>query len=169
MIDTSYVVGWSGGVKAPEGRLFAPVRADFVGAHRRQRRCLADCRLPNPAGDDRITCVKYAPSYDSLHASCHAPIARGSVMTEIVLAITNKDGLHARPAKDFINKVREFKSKVTIQNLSRPDSKEVAVTPVGLLNIAARQGHQIRIRADGIDAAEAIAALKQLVESNFGE
>ena len=90
-------------------------------------------------------------------------------MTEIVLAITNKDGLHARPAKDFINKVREFKSKVTIQNLSRPDSKEVAVTPVGLLNIAARQGHQIRIRADGIDAAEAIAALKQLVESNFGE
>ena len=90
-------------------------------------------------------------------------------MTEIVLAITNTDGLHARPAKDFINKVREFKSKVTIQNLSRPDSKEVAVTPVGLLNIAARQGHQIRIRADGIDAAEAIAALKQLVESNFGE
>jgi phosphocarrier protein len=90
-------------------------------------------------------------------------------MTEIVLTITNKDGLHARPAKDFINKVREFKSKVTIQNLSRPDSKEVAVTPVGLLNIAARQGHQIRIRADGTDALEAIAALKQLVESNFGE
>jgi phosphocarrier protein len=90
-------------------------------------------------------------------------------MTEIVLTITNKDGLHARPAKDFINKVREFKSKVTIQNLSRPDSKEVAVTPVGLLNIAARQGHQIRIRADGADAAEAISALKQLVESNFGE
>jgi phosphotransferase system HPr (HPr) family protein len=90
-------------------------------------------------------------------------------MPEIVLTITNKDGLHARPAKDFINKVREFKSKVTIQNLSRPDSKEVAVTPVGLLNIAARQGHQIRIRADGSDAAEAIVALKQLVESNFGE
>jgi phosphotransferase system HPr (HPr) family protein len=90
-------------------------------------------------------------------------------MPEIVLTITNKDGLHARPAKDSINKVREFKSKVTIQNLSRPDSKEVAVTPVGLLNIAARQGHQIRIRADGSDAAEAIVALKQLVESNFGE
>jgi phosphotransferase system HPr (HPr) family protein len=90
-------------------------------------------------------------------------------MPEIVLNVTNKDGLHARPAKDFINKVREFKSKVTIQNLSRPDSKEVAVTPVGLLNIAARQGHQIRIRADGSDAAEAIVALKQLVESNFGE
>jgi phosphotransferase system HPr (HPr) family protein len=90
-------------------------------------------------------------------------------MTEIVLTVTNKDGLHARPAKDFINKVREFKSKVTIQNLSRPDSKEMAVTPVGLLNIAARQGHEIRVRAEGADAAEVIAALKQLVEDNFGE
>ena len=90
-------------------------------------------------------------------------------MTEIVLTVHNKDGLHARPAKDFIKKVREFNSKVTIQNLSRPESKEVAVTPVGLLNIAARQGHEIRVRADGSDEAEAIAALKQLVEDNFGE
>jgi phosphotransferase system HPr (HPr) family protein len=90
-------------------------------------------------------------------------------MTEIVLTVANKDGLHARPAKDFINKVREFQSKVTIQNLSRPDSKEVAVTPVGLLNIAARQGHQIRIHAEGPDADQAIAALKQLVEDRFGE
>ena len=90
-------------------------------------------------------------------------------MTEIVLTVTNKDGLHARPAKDFINKVREFKSKVTIQNLSRPDSKEVVVTPVGLLNIAARQGHEIRVRAEGPDADQAIAAIKQLVEDHFGE
>ena len=85
-------------------------------------------------------------------------------MTEIVLTVNNKDGLHARPAKDFINKVREFKSKVTIQNL-----KAVAVTPVGLLNIAARQGHEIRVRAEGADANEVIAALKQLVDDNFGE
>ncbi|HJZ47223.1 MAG TPA: HPr family phosphocarrier protein [Roseiflexaceae bacterium] len=90
-------------------------------------------------------------------------------MAEIVLTVNNKEGLHARPAKDFINKVREFKSKVTIQNLSRPESKEVAVTPVGLLNIAARQGHAIRVRAEGADEAEVLAALKQLVDNNFGE
>jgi len=90
-------------------------------------------------------------------------------MTEIVLTIGNKNGLHARPAKDFINKVREFKSKVTVQNLSRPGSKEVAVTAVGLLNIAARQGHEVRVRAEGADADLVIAALQQLAEDNFGE
>jgi phosphocarrier protein len=90
-------------------------------------------------------------------------------MTEIVLSINNKDGLHARPAKDFIKKAREFKSKISVQNLSRPDSKEVSVTPVSLLNIAVRQGHEIRLRAEGADEAEAIAALKDLIESDFGE
>jgi phosphotransferase system HPr-like phosphotransfer protein len=38
-----------------------------------------------------------------------------------------------------------------------------------LLNIAARQGHAIRVRAEGADANEVIAALKQLVDDNFGE
>jgi phosphotransferase system HPr (HPr) family protein len=90
-------------------------------------------------------------------------------MTEVVLTVKNKDGLHARPAKDFIKKAREFGSKITIQNLSRPDSKEVALTPVGLLNSAVRQGHEIRVRAEGSDEAAVIAALTQLVEENFGE
>jgi phosphotransferase system HPr (HPr) family protein len=90
-------------------------------------------------------------------------------MTEAVLEVTNKDGLHARPAKDLIKKAREFNSKITIQNLSRPNGQEVALTPVGLLNSAVRQGHQVRLRAEGPDAEEAIAALSQLITDNFGE
>ena len=90
-------------------------------------------------------------------------------MTEVVLTVTNKAGLHARPAKDFIKKAREFGSKITIQNISRPNSQPVALTPVGLLNIAVRQGHEIRLSAEGPDEAQAIAALTQLVEDKFGE
>ena len=90
-------------------------------------------------------------------------------MTEIVLTVNNESGLHARPAKDFVEKVREFKSKVTIQNLSRPNSKEVAVSAFQLLQIGVRKGHEIRLRAEGEDEAEAIAALQTLIENNFGE
>jgi phosphocarrier protein len=90
-------------------------------------------------------------------------------MTEIVLTVNNASGLHARPAKDFVEKVREFKSKVTIQNLSRPNSKEVAVSAFQLLQIGVRQGHEIRLRAEGEDEAAAIAALQELIENNFGE
>ena len=90
-------------------------------------------------------------------------------MNEVTLTITNQVGLHARPAAVFYRKSREFKSKITIQNLSRPETKEVPVGPFYLLQIGVSKGHAVRIRADGEDEQEALAALTQLIEENFGE
>jgi phosphocarrier protein len=90
-------------------------------------------------------------------------------MIEATLTVTNAVGLHARPAAVFYKKTREFKSKITIQNLSREGSKEVPVSPFQLLQIGVLQGHQIRLRASGEDEQLAIAALAQLIEENFGE
>jgi len=90
-------------------------------------------------------------------------------MTEVTLTITNQVGLHARPAATFYKKSREFKSKITIQNVSRPETKEVPVSPFYLLQIGVSQGHNVRIRADGDDEQAAIAALTELIEDTFGE
>jgi phosphocarrier protein HPr len=90
-------------------------------------------------------------------------------MIETTLTVTNAVGLHARPAAVFYKKTREFKSKITIQNLSRPESKEVPVSAFHLLQIGVSQGHRVRLRATGEDEQEAIAALTKLVEENFGE
>ena len=90
-------------------------------------------------------------------------------MTEVTLKIANQIGLHARPAALFYRKTREFKSQITIQNLSRPETNVVTVSIMYLLQIGVSGGHQIRIRADGEDEQAAIAALAQLVEENFGE
>ncbi len=90
-------------------------------------------------------------------------------MTEATLTVKNPVGLHARPAAVFYKKTREFKSKITIQNLSREGSKEVPVSPFQLLQIGVLQGHQIRLRASGEDEQVAIAALTKLIEENFGE
>ena len=90
-------------------------------------------------------------------------------MTEVTLEIANRLGLHSRTAAVFYRKTREFKSKITIQNLSRPETKAVPVSIVYLLQIGVSGGHHICIRADGEDEQAAIAALAQLVEENFGE
>jgi phosphocarrier protein HPr len=90
-------------------------------------------------------------------------------MTEAVLTIINKNGLHARPAKDLLKKAREFKSKITIQNLSRPESQAVVLTPINLLNAAIRKGEQIRLTAEGEDELAAIDALSELISQGFGE
>jgi phosphocarrier protein len=65
--------------------------------------------------------------------------------------------------------VRAFKSRVTIQNLSRAGSSEMAVSAFNLLQIGVKSGHEIRLRAEGEDEAETIEALRKLVEDNFGE
>lgn len=90
-------------------------------------------------------------------------------MTEAILTVTNVVGLHARPAAAFYKKTREFKSRVTIQNLSRPATKEVPVSPFYLLQIGVSQGHQVRLRAEGDDEREVIAALTTMIEEQFGE
>ena len=90
-------------------------------------------------------------------------------MTEVTLTITNAVGLHARPAALFYKKAREFKSKITIQNVSRENSRELPVSPFNLLQSGVLQGHSIRLRADGDDEQAALAALAKLVEENFGE
>jgi phosphocarrier protein len=90
-------------------------------------------------------------------------------MIETTITVTNRSGLHARPANEFIEKVREFTSKVTIQNLSRPNTKEVPVSAFQLLQLGVRQGHEVRLRADGADEAASFAALRKLIEANFGE
>lgn len=90
-------------------------------------------------------------------------------MTEVTLTIANAVGLHARPAALFYKKAREFKSKITIQNLSRENSRELPVSPFNLLQIGVLTGHSIRLRAEGDDEQAALSALTQLVEENFGE
>ncbi|HEU4329154.1 MAG TPA: HPr family phosphocarrier protein [Roseiflexaceae bacterium] len=88
-------------------------------------------------------------------------------MTEATMVINHPEGLHARPAALFYQKSREFTSKITIQNLSRTGSPEVTVSAFNLLQIGVRQGHQIRLRADGPDEGAAIAELSRLIEGNF--
>lgn len=84
-------------------------------------------------------------------------------MVEATLVVELPQGLHARPAADFYRKTREFTSRVTIQNLSRPGSPEVSVSLYNLLQIGVAQGHHIRLRAEGEDACAVIEALTALV------
>ncbi len=90
-------------------------------------------------------------------------------MTEATLIIHHPSGLHARPAALFVQTARTFKSSITVQNLDRPEKKPAAVSAFHLLQLGIKSGHTITIRAEGEDEAAAIAALKALVENNFGE
>jgi phosphotransferase system HPr (HPr) family protein len=89
---------------------------------------------------------------------------------ETVLSINHHAGLHLRPAALFVKTAARFTSTITLANLSRDGSKQVnAKSMFSLMQLGVSQGHQVRIQATGADAADALAALEQLVTNNFEE
>jgi phosphotransferase system HPr (HPr) family protein len=81
-------------------------------------------------------------------------------MEERLVRIRHPLGLHARPAADFYRKTREFRSCITVRNLTRRSSTELPVSLVNLLQLGAAQGD---------DEREAVAALVALLEQTTTE
>ena len=80
------------------------------------------------------------------------------------VTINNEVGLHARPATFFIQKANEFKSGIWVEK----DERRVnAKSLLGVLSLGIVKGTSINLIADGPDEEEAVAALVDLITSNF--
>ena len=90
-----------------------------------------------------------------MSASCRATVR-----------IANRLGLHARPAAHFVKLAARFVSDVYLAR----DSMEVnGKSIMGVMMLAAEQGAEIEIRAEGEDAEKAVEELVALVERGFDE
>ncbi len=90
-------------------------------------------------------------------------------MPSIILTIKHATGLHARPAALFVKTAAQFPCSITIRNLSSQKPPANAKSALGVLTQAVNQGHQVLIEAEGESAEAALEALRNLVETNFGE
>ena len=80
--------------------------------------------------------------------------------------IINERGLHARASAKFVKLASTFDAEVQV---SRDGSTVDARSIMGLMMLAAGIGSTIEISAEGVEAAEAVAALCELVENRFDE
>ena len=88
----------------------------------------------------------------------------GLYFAEVV--IPNKKGLHARASAKFVRCAGEFTAKVQV---TREGHTVGGTSIMGLMMLAAGQGHSILIETEGPDALAALEALVILVESGFDE
>ena len=87
-------------------------------------------------------------------------------MTVRTVTVTNPLGLHARAAARFVRLASRFACAVRVRRDDREmDGKSI----LGILLLAAAQGTELEVSADGADEAEAVAALAELVTSGLGE
>ena len=81
----------------------------------------------------------------------------------------NKVGLHARPAAQFVKTANQFKSRLTVENLTKGTPPANAKSILSVLSIAVQMNDRVRLSGEGGDEAAALSALCDLIESNFGE
>lgn len=82
------------------------------------------------------------------------------------VAIPNKKGLHARASAQFVRCASSFTAQVRV---TREGHTVGGTSIMGLMMLAAGQGHTILIEAEGKEARLALEALIKLVASGFGE
>ena len=83
--------------------------------------------------------------------------------------ISNRLGMHARPAMMFVTCASEFESAVTVKRVDNPDEAFDGKSIMQVMMLAATQGTEIDISAEGPDAQAAVKALVDLVDSGFQE
>jgi phosphocarrier protein FPr len=80
--------------------------------------------------------------------------------------IVNPTGLHARPASELVNLAKRYQAHVRIRFGEKvKDAKSL----ISILQLGAAKGAKIKVSADGVDADEALAALKSAIENGLGE
>ena len=85
------------------------------------------------------------------------------------ITVKHASGLHARPASMFVKTANAFSSAINVQNLSESSAPVNAKSILSVLTLGVTQNHEIEIVAEGDDADEAVNALVNLIENNFGE
>ena len=85
-------------------------------------------------------------------------------MKELSYVITDREGIHARPAGVLVKEAGKFQSTLTIRKGDKSgDLKRI----FAVMGLAAKQGEEIVVTAQGEDEAEAIQAIEECLKANL--
>jgi len=82
------------------------------------------------------------------------------------LVVTNKLGIHARPAAMFVKAANRFDCDIFVE---KDGEKVNGKSIMGLMMLAAGPGSRLMLSAEGSDAARAVVELEALVRRKFDE
>ncbi|MBM7388156.1 PTS hybrid protein [Clavibacter michiganensis] len=146
-------------VRAPlvEGAVAAAVAAETGGSLEDVAAAAASAASAD-AAEDADAGLAADPRADGTEPAPRS--GAGTVRGEATLV--NRDGLHARPAADFVTRASAYSAAVTVNGQN-------AASLLGVMALGLTRGAHVVIEATGDDAEEAVTALVELIESGFGE
>ena len=85
------------------------------------------------------------------------------------LTVENASGLHARPAAMLVRTAAGFNAEVSVANITTGRGPASARSLNAVATLGVRCGDQILVRASGLQAEEALAAIRRLADDDFGD
>jgi len=82
------------------------------------------------------------------------------------LLVSNKLGIHARPAAMFVKTANRFRCDIFVE---KDGEKVNGKSIMGLMMLAAGPGSKLTVSAEGQDASQALAELETLLRRKFDE
>lgn len=85
-------------------------------------------------------------------------------MKKFTYVITDKAGIHARPAGTVVKKAKGFESSITV----RLGEKEAdAANLLALMSMGIKYGDEITVEAEGADEEAACAAMEEVLKEKL--
>ncbi len=82
------------------------------------------------------------------------------------IIVQNRAGIHARPSSLIVQTASKFQSNIMFE---KENVTVNAKSIMGVMTMAAGYQTELTVSADGVDEAEAVAALEQLFAAKFEE
>ena len=87
-------------------------------------------------------------------------------MTERTIKISNRAGIHARPAAVLVQAAKDFKCNLYYEKgRDRINGKSI----MGILTLSAAYGTELKIIAEGEDEEQAVETIARLFDTRFEE
>src|SRR2546425_8837955 len=93
-------------------------------------------------------------------------IADGRLVITKDFMVSNKLGIHARPAAMFVKTANRFNCEIFVE---KDGDKVNGKSIMGLMMLAAGPGSKLTVHAHGTDAAQALDELETLFKQKFDE
>ncbi len=97
-------------------------------------------------------------------ATAHEDLTPHKDGFSLTVRVLNDQGLHARPAARLAQEAQKFACDITlVHNGEAVDAKSI----LDILTLAAGQGSELELRAEGPEAEEALTHLATLIRRRF--
>ena len=85
-------------------------------------------------------------------------------MKEFNYTITNKEGIHMRPAGELVKAAKQFESSILIKKDGKTaDCKKVFT----IMSLAVKCGQEVTVNVEGTDEEQAAAKIEEFMKANM--